>query len=62
MRSLGSLDLDLLAGLRVDTGAGVSLQNFERSEAGQLDLAALLGPRPGSISESVSECFGIFFS
>jgi hypothetical protein len=40
--ALGSLDLDFLAGLGVDSGAGLAVHNLEGSESDQLEALVLL--------------------
>jgi len=57
--TLGSLDLDLLAGLRVDSGAGLAVHNLESSKSDQLEALVLLDETFDVLDDSGDYLFGM---
>ncbi len=57
--ALGGLDLDLLAGLGVDSGAGLAVHNLESSESDQLEALVLLDETLDVLNDSGDYLFGM---
>jgi len=57
--ALGSLDLDLLAGLGVDSGPGLAVHNLESSESDQLEALVLLDETLDVLNDSGDYLFGM---
>ena len=57
--ALGSLDLDLLAGLGVDAGTGLAVDNLEGAKADQLKALVLLDEALDVFDDCVHDLFGV---
>jgi hypothetical protein len=57
--ALGSLDLDLLAGLGVDAGTGLAVHDLEGSETDQLEALVLLDEALDVLNDGVDDLFGV---
>jgi len=57
--ALGSLDLDLLAGLWVDAGAGLAVDHLKRSKTNQLERLALFDIGFHAVDDCCNDFFGI---